>query len=253
MSGPNTFTGLHAGYYDLVYADKPYDAEAGWLAEGLAARGARGGTLLDVACGSGRHASVFADRGWEVTGVDVNAQLLEQAGEREPRVEFVQADMTALELDRRFDAVTCLFDSIGYPQTNGGVTAALSGLAAHLAPDGVAAYEFLHAPALIASAAPVRVRRFDTPEGGTLIRISETSLDLARSVMHVDYELVELAPDGGYRRSAERQSNRFFTVEEMRALGDSAGLEPLDFVPAYESGEVGGETFHVVCFARAHR
>jgi SAM-dependent methyltransferase len=253
MNGPNTFTGLHASYYDLVYAEKPYDQEVAWLVERLAAHGARGGALLDVACGSGRHASLFADSGWDVTGIDLNSDLLDHARDRDPRIEFVQADMMQLDLDRRFDAVTCLFDSIGYPQTDAGVTAALGGLARHLTPDGVAAYEFLHAPALISSAAPVRVRRFDTDEGGTLIRVSETRLDLERSVMQVDYELIELAPDGTYRRSTERQSNRFFTVEEMRALSDTAGLEPLEFLPAYGRGEVGANTFHVVCLARARR
>ena len=73
-----------------------------------------------------------------------------------------------------FDAVTCLFDSIGYPQDNDGVVAALGGHAAHLAPSGALAVEFLHAPALLAHADPVRVRRWELPDGGELLRVSET-------------------------------------------------------------------------------
>ena len=70
----NSYTGLHARVYDEVYADKPYSAEARFVHE-LA--GAPGGKLLDVACGTGRHALAFADLGYEVTGTDVNEELLE--------------------------------------------------------------------------------------------------------------------------------------------------------------------------------
>ena len=64
--------------------------------------------------------------------------------------------------------------------------------------------------------------------------------------MHVSYDVVELRADGGYARERERQSNRFFAVEEMRALMQLAGLRAERFVPAYEDGEIGPDTFHVI-------
>ena len=42
--------------------------------------------MLDVACGEGRHATYFAERGFEVVGVDREAQRI-------PGIEFVQADL----------------------------------------------------------------------------------------------------------------------------------------------------------------
>ena len=249
----NTFTGLHAGYYDLVYADKPYAAEAAFVLEQLERRlGKRPGTLLDIACGTGRHAAEFAAAGIEVTGVDINEQLLERARERSPEIEFVQQDMTMLDLGgARFEAVTCLFDSIGYPQHNEPVIATLEAARRHLTADGVLAVEFLNAPAMVLHSAPLRVRRWDTANGGELLRISETRLDLAAQVMHVDYELVELRDDGTFEHSRERQSNRFFSPPEMGALMMTGGLEPLAAVAAYEDApEVGADTFHVLTLAR---
>jgi SAM-dependent methyltransferase len=249
----NTFTGLHAGYYDLVYADKPYAAEArfvlGQLEEQL---GRRPRTLLDIACGTGRHAAEFADAGIGVTGVDINEQLLEHARERRPDIEFVQQDMTTLELgDARFEAVTCLFDSIGYPQRNELVIATLEAARRHLADGGVLAVEFLNAAAMIMHSAPLRVRRWDTADGGELLRISETRLDLATQVMHVDYELVELRGDGTFEHTRERQSNRFFSAPEMGALMAAGGLELRAAVAAYEdTPEIGADTFHVLALAR---
>jgi SAM-dependent methyltransferase len=241
----NTFQGLHARHYDLIYAAKPYADEARFVHELL---GGRPGRLLDVACGSGRHARELAALGWEVTGVDYSADLLEHAAAAGIHVQ--RQDMRELDLPgREFDAVTCLFDSIGYPQDDDGIVAALAGMRRHLARGGRLAVEFLHAPALLGGADPVRVRRFELPDGGTLVRISET--ELTGGVMHVSYELIELRPDGSYLHETERQSNRFFAVEEMRALMTRAGLGVERFVPAYSEGEVTDDTFHVIALAAA--
>lgn len=249
----NSFTGLHAELYDLIYADKPYADEARFVVERLeAALGRRPATLLDLACGTGRHAAEFAAMGIEVTGVDINDELLAHARERVPGVEFVAQDMTELDLgEARFDAVTCLFDSIGYPQRNELVVAALARARRHLADGGAFAFEFLHAPAMLVHADPLRVRRWETPEGGELLRVSETEIDAASQVMDVSYDLVDLRPDGTYSRWSERQSNRFFSVEGMRALADSAGLGLESAVPAYQDGgEIDTNTFHVLAVAR---
>jgi SAM-dependent methyltransferase len=243
----NTFQGLHARHYDLIYARKPYAEEARFVHELI---GAEPGRLLDVACGSGRHARELAALGWEVVGVDYSADLLEHAAAA--GLEVHEQDMRTLDVPGEpFDAVTCLFDSIGYPQEDDGVVAALAGMRRHLARGGRVAVEFLHAPALLAAADPVRVRRFELPDGGTLVRISETELDRAANVMHVSYEVIELRPDGSYEREMETQSNRFFHVEEMRELMGRAGLRVDRFVPAYEDGEIGQETFHVIAVAEA--
>jgi SAM-dependent methyltransferase len=249
----NSFTGLHAGYYDLVYADKPYADEARFVIRRLeAVLGRRPGTLLDLACGTGRHAVEFRAMGIEVSGVDINEELLEKARERAPEIEFHVQDMCELDLgDARFEAVTCLFDSIGYPQRNERVIAALEGARRHLADGGAVALEFLHSPAMLLHATPIRVRRWETDAGGELLRISQTRLDAVRQVMDVGYELLDLRPDGTYDHWHERQSNRFFSVEEMRALLGCAGLTLEQAVAAYEDdGEIDADTFHVLALAR---
>ena len=241
----NTYSGLHAAWYDRIYGEKPYGEEARFVDALLTGGNGERGRLLDVACGTGRHAAEFARLGWSVTGVDYSPDLLEHARTRSVAIEWHEQDMRELEVPGApFDAVTCLFDSIGYPQSDDGVTAALRGLRAHLGDGGRAAIEFLHAPALTAGAAPLRVRRWSAPDGAELVRISET--EMAGNVMHVDYELIELRHDDGWSRGAERQSNRSFEVGEMEALLRAAGLDPRAFVPAYADGDVTAATFHVI-------
>jgi SAM-dependent methyltransferase len=246
----NTYQGLHARFYDLIYAEKPYELEGAFVADRLRDFGVEITTLLDVACGTGRHAREFHRLGFDVTGVDYSPDLLEVARARGDDIEYVEQDMRELDLgDRRFDAVTCLFDSIGYPQSDKGVTAALEAMRGRLADGGAVAIEFLHAPALRSGSSPLRVRRFDTPGGGTLLRISETELD--GTVMHVSYDVVHLAPDGTWEREQETQSNRFFDVDEMRELMGRAGFTELRFVPAYQPrGPIDPDVFHVLAVGR---
>jgi SAM-dependent methyltransferase len=248
----NTYRSLHARHYDLIYAGKPYAAEAAFV-DGLLGRPR--GALLDLACGTGRHAVELAHLGWTVTGVDYGAELLERARANAEsagvELRLHEQDMRDLDLGgERFDAVTCLFDSIGYPQTDEGVVAALRGARAHLAPGGTFVAEFLHAPAMIRGFDPVKVRTWDLGDGGELLRVSRTRLDLERGVMHVAYDLLELDADGTYRRAAEEQANRYFTVSEMRGLMRAAGLAERAFVHAYaEDPAVTGDTWHVLAVA----
>jgi SAM-dependent methyltransferase len=244
----NSYTGLHAALYDEIYAEKPYAAEARFVHE-LA--GAPGGRLLDVACGTGRHALAFADLGYEVTGTDVNEELLAVArvavGDR---VRLVPGDMRDLHVDGGpFDLVTCLFDSIGYAQDNEGVTAALRSMRRHVRPDGVVACEFLHAAAILCGASTTRVGRWSLADGREILRTSETTLDVERMLMHVHYDVVAFDGRGGVERTKEVQTNRCFSAPEMRLLASAAGLEPRAVVPAYRYGAIGAEVFHLMLVA----
>ena len=71
-----------------------------------------GSRILDVGCGTGRHAVELAKRGYQVTGVDISAGMLAEAEkavrEAGVEVEFIHADAAQFTLDRLFDAAICL-------------------------------------------------------------------------------------------------------------------------------------------------
>jgi SAM-dependent methyltransferase len=97
-------------------------------------------TLLDVACGTGRHLELLSD-GYRVEGLDLDAQLLAVARERLPSVPLHSGDMRDFELGRRFDVVTCLFSSIGYVRDDDELDRAIAAMARHLSPGGLMVVE----------------------------------------------------------------------------------------------------------------
>lgn len=84
--------------------------EAAWLDRFIATLPAQG-TVLDLGCGTGEPiARALLERGFRVSGVDAAPAMLAIARERLPaaafpQAEWIEADMRALALGRRFDAV----------------------------------------------------------------------------------------------------------------------------------------------------
>lgn len=102
-----------AEIYDAVYAFKDYAAEAVAVHRLVADRYPAAQTLLDVACGTGKHLEQLK-RWYQIEGLDLDNGLLAIARDRLSGAPLHQADMTHFDLDRRSDAITCLFSSIGY-------------------------------------------------------------------------------------------------------------------------------------------
>jgi SAM-dependent methyltransferase len=70
---------------------------------------------LDICCGPGRHARYLADKGYEVTGIDRDADAIEQARATIHPGTFVELDQRELgRLDGVFDAALVLWQSFGY-------------------------------------------------------------------------------------------------------------------------------------------
>ena len=128
-----------AQYYDEIYAsiDKDYAAEADKAHAFIQKhRQTKGKRLLDVACGTGLHASLLS-KYYQVEGLDLDSKMLAVAKKNYPRIRFHQGDMTDFDLKKQFDAIVCLFSSIGYVRTKSRLQQAIKTMSRHLLPGGV--------------------------------------------------------------------------------------------------------------------
>jgi len=127
-----------AHLYDLIYAaaGKDYAAESAEVHRLIQEHRPGARSLLDVACGTGGHLRHL--RQWyEVTGVDLDLAMLDEAARHLPGVTLVAQDMEDLDLGATFDAVVCLFSSIGYLPGRDALHRAARSMARHLAEGGV--------------------------------------------------------------------------------------------------------------------
>src|SRR6266568_7120375 len=67
------------------------------------------GRVLDAGCAWGRDSQAFYERGFEVIGVDLSANLLEIARKFAPNCTFIQADIRQIPLaDNYVDGIWCV-------------------------------------------------------------------------------------------------------------------------------------------------
>lgn len=129
-----------AAVYDALCAHKDYAGASAEIVDLVRRLNPDASTLLDVGCGTGRHLEHLR-RSFEVEGLDRSAQMLEIARFRCPGLVFHYGDLRDFDLGRQFDVVCSLFGTIGFAHTRQGLERAVSAIARHLAPGGVAIVE----------------------------------------------------------------------------------------------------------------
>lgn len=96
-------------------------------------------SVLDAGCGTGRVAIELANRGRHVIGVDNDADMLALAEAKSHEIEWVLADLAAVDLQSRFDVVVMAGDVLNYVRP-GDESMVVSNLAGHLEPSGRLVY-----------------------------------------------------------------------------------------------------------------
>jgi SAM-dependent methyltransferase len=204
--------------YDALYSYKDYAAEAARITEIVRARKPGARTLLDVACGTGKHLEQLRET-FEVAGADIDEGLLAIASGRLAGIPLELADMRELDLGRRFDAVTCLFSAVGHLGSSAELDAAITAIARHLEPGGVLIVEPWLEPQV-------------WDEGRLhLLTVDEPELKIARvtragrrgTTALLDFHYLVATP-AGIDTHEERQELELFTNAEYTRAFERAGL-----------------------------
>lgn len=210
--------GVTSRHYDKIYAHKDYEAECAVLADRIEQRNPAAETLLDVACGTGRHLEYLKDR-FLVCGLDASEEMLRRARLRNPNVLFHCDDMVRFSLGRTVDVVTCLFSSIGYVRTLPRLRAAVRRMADHLNPGGVLLIEPWFAPTTWRSR-KVSALLIDEPE----LKVARVSTSRVRGrVSSFDFHYLIGTPDGT-NHEVEHHELGLFRPEELVRVAEDVGL-----------------------------
>jgi len=211
-----------APIYDRIYGPKSYRAESTELHTIALRAGRRGAaSLLDVACGTGRHLEQFARWYPDRAGVDASPPMLRIARQRlGPTVPLTLGDMRNFDLGRRFDVITCLFSAIGYLTARRDRDQALANFARHLAPGGVVLVEGWVLPDRWRGTTS-RLQLVDAPD----LKVARLTTPLRRGTMSIlDMHYLVARPGDPVRHYAEKHYNRLVAAEKTLRSFRRAGL-----------------------------
>ena len=207
-----------ARYYDKIYSWKDYQGESEQLISLIRRKLPEAQTLLDVACGSGMHI-IYLKEQLQVLGVDIDPEMISIAAQRNPEIEFLQADMLDFNLGREFDVVTCLFSSIGYVKTLDNLRKAVQCLASHTRPGGLLIIEPWFTPDKWVPNT-VHALFIDEP----LLKIARINTSFVEGRLSI-FDLHHLiGTPQGTEHVVEHHELGLFETDEMRTVMEDAGM-----------------------------
>jgi len=208
-------------FYDAMYHFKDYTNASEQIHTLIQRHLPRAKTVLDVACGTGKHLEQLQHH-YDVEGLDINKDMLKIASNRCPGVPFHEGDITRFDLGRIFDVVTCLFSSIGYVKTPEKMHSAVSCMSRHLRPGGVLIIEPWFTPETYWTG-KITANFVNEPE--LKIAWMYTS-ELAERVSIFDIHFLVGTPQG-VEHFVERHEMGLFTHQEYIAAFNDAGMHVL--------------------------
>ena len=150
--------------YETVYAARN-DSEAASMIECILSttKIEPGSSVLDVACGRGRHARAFARQGYRVTGIDLSPRAVATATRIARQdgldITFEEGDMRVAPCKDCFDIVTNLFTSFGYFEDDADHQRAIAAMHESMKPSGWLVQDFMNVDQVLADLVPVDERR----------------------------------------------------------------------------------------------
>lgn len=222
---------LLAPFYDAINAEIDYEKWADFIEEILKKEcKSRPELVLDLGCGTGRMTVELARRGYDMTGIDYSPEMLDIArsvAEDEGHdVLWLCQDMREFELYGTVDAAVCCLDCINHLETQDDLEKCFKLVHNYLIPDGIfvfdinAKYKFekIYAD-----------NTFSMEEDGGVC-IWENYYDPDTRLCDFYITLFKECADGRYERYDEEQSERMYTLADIKSSLERCNLE---FISAY--------------------
>jgi SAM-dependent methyltransferase len=228
--------------YEVMFSREAFGRAAEDIDRLLALSGNDPRRVLDLGCGPGRHTIPLAQKGLEVTGVDLSSFLLDKARENARAVhvtpEFIRSDMRSFVRPNAFDAVLNLYTSFGYFENRYDDERVLTNIFESLRPGGTAVIDVIG-------------KELQGRRGDRIINLSDGSTCVQR-IQVVD-EWTTLKSEWFIIRgdSARRYqfNHRLYSGFELRTAMEAAGFE-VSLFGDFAGNEYGPQSLRLIAVGR---
>jgi SAM-dependent methyltransferase len=219
-----------------------------------------GGPVLEVGCGTGRVLVPLAVAGFDVTGIDLDAGMLERALGRIARAEVgerarvVEADARSFSLHERFGLAVIALNSFLHFVSDDDQLGVLRAIRQHLKRGGLLVLDLPNPePALLGEAGGQVVlewTRTDPETGREVSKFRSQRVDTANQL--VELTLLFDESDGELlRRRIYRLNLRYVYRRELELLLEKCGFAVEALYGGYDLSEYSSESLKIIALARA--
>jgi SAM-dependent methyltransferase len=216
---------LYSKYYDLIYQDKDYHAEANYVSNCIKSYSNNSESILEFGSGTGIHGLILQKKGYEIYGLERSEQMVQLAKSQGFSCE--QSDITNFTLNKTFDVVLALFHVISYVNKNDSLIKVFKNAKDHLKSGGLFIFDVWYSPAVIGQKPSTRIKQVEN-EKVKVIRFAEPEIHINENVVDVNYLiLVQEKNAGKYIEFQEKHAMRHFSLPEIALLATLTGFELL--------------------------
>lgn len=197
-------------------------------------------SILDLACGKGRHSIFLHSLGYSVTGVDLSCNSIDFANKwSDDDLSFQTADMRFLDLGEKFDCVMNLFTSFGYFDRIEDNNKVIQRVKEHLNPNGIFVLDYFNS--------------------SKVIRDKEEKYSLNRENIHFnihkfiqdDFVIKHIQVDDEGKIENFQERVQLLKAEQLEEMLIQNGLTPFARYGDYALGEfISGESERLIIIAR---
>lgn len=211
-------------YYHILYQHRD-DTEAKLFIDKLIdfLQPAKDAAILDLACGKGRHALHLAQKGHQVTGVDLSKENIDFAKQfKQSNLDFFEHDMREVFKPKGFDYILNLFTSFGFFDNDETHAETIKNIAKGLKDKGLFVFDFLNFYQVEAGLVPFETKTIDG-----------ITFNIKRFIKNgFIRKQIDFDADGQSWSFEERV--RGLTIEELQIMFKEAGLEILHTFGNYQ-------------------
>ncbi len=239
---------LYSQYYDALYKEKDYRQETDYVIGVVESLHPSAKSLLELGCGTGKHAEFFCKKGYAVTGIERSEDMVSLAREKNIKGFHPQVgDITSYKLDERFDVAISLFHVISYLTSNSMLLSCFETTHHHLNQGGLFLFDTWYSPAVYYQKPETRIKRLAT-EKSSITRLAEPVMHYNQNVVDVNYEIiVKDKSTGNTQVVTEVHPMRHFSIPEIELLANKTGFSLLR-AEEFGTGEKPGTNTWGVCF-----
>jgi len=207
--------------YDRLTADVEYRRWADYIQWHFDRRPAPVRTVAELACGTGSLARLLAERGYQVTALDLSPDMLAAAEQkcRDLPVTLLCQDMTRFTLLEPVDAVLCCLDSVNYVTRPAALRRTFQRVFRYLKPGGLFLFD---------AKTPLALEEADgqtyLDEDEDLFCVWRGEYSARRRVCGYGLDLFRRRPDGAWERGSEYHEEYAYTPDELTEYLMDAGF-----------------------------
>lgn len=211
--------GAYSRYYDLLYKDKDYESEANYIASMLG----NAKTVLELGCGTGKHANLLNKKGYDVYGIDLSESMIEEAKKLGNACKV--ADVRTFRCDKKFDAVISLFHIASYQTSDDDIINYFKTASIHLEKGGKFIFDLWYKPAVLAQLPEKRIKELENDEI-KVVRYCTPNHIVEKSIVEVNYDIeITDKKSGRIEKLHELHPMRYFSSEEIEKFAFLAGIK----------------------------